>query len=221
MKIGVLGLQGDVPEHRAALGRLLPPYSVTEVRRESDLGEIQGLILPGGESTALSGLIREGGLERPLRARLGDGLPVLATCAGLILMAKRLSPEGAGEEPVTLGGLDVTVRRNSYGRQVDSFEAPLRIPGMPGGPFPGVFIRAPRIVETGPGVEPIAFHGPEVVGVRQGPVWGLSFHPELSDDTRLHYSWLRSIGALPDQGTPTKTRSTIASATAPTSTAAQ
>lgn len=221
MKVGVLGLQGDVPEHRAAASRLLPPGSVTIVRDSDDLAGVGGLLLPGGESTTLTKLLREGGLEQPLRERLQSGLPVLATCAGLILMARRVTENPSGEIPLSFGRLDITVRRNDYGRQVDSFEEPLRIPDLEGEPFPGVFIRAPRIVDLGREVEPIAFRGSEVVGVRQGPVWGLAFHPELAQDPRLHAAWLRSFGALPAQGGAKRTRSTIARTTTPTSAAAQ
>lgn len=193
MKIGVLALQGDVPEHRSAIARLVDPADIVDVRAPAQLAALDGLLLPGGESTTLSKLLRETGLFEPLREKLAGGLPVLATCAGLILLARHLTPGAGGEEPETFGILDVEVRRNDYGRQVESFEAPLRIPSLGVDPFPGVFIRAPRILKVGGGSEPIAFLDREVVGVRSGNRWGFSFHPELAHDTRLHAAWLAGV----------------------------
>jgi pyridoxal 5'-phosphate synthase pdxT subunit len=199
MKIGVLALQGDVPEHRAAIARLVDPASIVEVRSSDQLVGLDGLLLPGGESTTLSKLLRETRLFHPLRERIEQGLSVLATCAGLILLAKELAPSEGGEDPETLQILDVVVRRNDYGRQAESFEAPLRIPELGEESFPGVFIRAPRIVEVREGATPIAFLGDQVVGVRSGNLWGLTFHPELAHDTRLHAGWLAAIRAGADQ----------------------
>jgi 5'-phosphate synthase pdxT subunit len=193
MRVGVLAIQGDVPEHRHALAQSLAGGKVLEVRRPADLEGLDGLLMPGGESTTMAKLLRLTGLRDPLVGRIRDGLPVLATCAGLILLARRIAPGSPGEEPETFGALDITVRRNDYGRQVDSFEAPLRIPLLGEPPFPGVFIRSPRILEVGSGVEPIAFHGSEVVGVRSGRCWGTCFHPELGEDLRLHHAWIRSF----------------------------
>jgi 5'-phosphate synthase pdxT subunit len=190
MKVGVLALQGDVPEHQRALEPLIGAGSVLLVETPKDLEAVDALILPGGESTTLSRLIDETDLRRPLRTRIAAGLPVLATCAGLIILSQNLEPGGSGREPTPIPFLDVTVRRNDYGRQKESFESPVAVEGMRGRPFPGVFIRAPRILVVGPKARAIARMGPEVVGVRAGHVWGLTFHPELSDDPRLHRKFL-------------------------------
>ena len=191
MKVGVLALQGDVPETLSALAKILPGDDVRPVRNPEELGPVSALFLPGGESTTIGRLLVQSGLWNHLAERVRGGLPVLATCAGLILLARELVPSVAGLDPPTLGILDVQVRRNDYGSQRESFEAPLRVEGLEGGPFPGVFIRSPRIVGIGEGVTPIAWHGTEVVGIRSGKVWGLTFHPELSGDPRLHQLFLR------------------------------
>jgi 5'-phosphate synthase pdxT subunit len=188
--VGVLALQGDVPEHRAILARVRPEPRVELVRTPEALARVDAMLLPGGESTTIARLLRLAGLWEPLRRRLGEGLPALATCAGLIVLARSLEPTPGGHDPETLGALDARVRRNDYGRQRDSFEAPVRIRGVGGAAFPGVFIRAPRILELGPSATPIAHRGEEVVGVRTGRVWGLTFHPELSGDPRVHARFL-------------------------------
>jgi pyridoxal 5'-phosphate synthase pdxT subunit len=193
--VGVLALQGDVPEHRFALHDVLPETDVHLVRTASQLRAVDALFLPGGESTTIARLLESTGLWNPLRARIADGLPVLATCAGLILLSHELEPSQFGRDPPTMDLLDVRVRRNDYGRQRESFEAPVRVDGLAGGPFPGVFIRSPRILAVGPGAEPFAFRGTEVVGVRKGRVWGLTFHPELSGDPRLHRAFLATVWA--------------------------
>jgi len=190
MKIGVLALQGDVPEHLNALAQLDNRPAVVPVRSSRHLAEVDALFLPGGESTTIGRLLQESGLWRPLEERIANGLPVLATCAGLILLARRLEASPFGRDPPTLPVLDVTVRRNDYGAQRESFEEPVEFDGLVGGSFPGVFIRAPRILAVGPNARPIAWRGTEVVGVRSGPVWGLTFHPELSDDLRIHRRFL-------------------------------
>ena len=195
MRTGVLALQGDVPEHLAALARLGAGAAPVAVRGPADLAAVDALFLPGGESTTIARLLRESGLWEPLAARLRSGLPVLATCAGLILLAHRLAPSPAGGNPPTIDALDVTVRRNDYGSQRESFEDAVRVEGLPGAPFPGVFIRAPRILQLGPRATAIAWRGNEVVGVRQGPVWGLTFHPELAGDPRLHARFLAEAEA--------------------------
>jgi 5'-phosphate synthase pdxT subunit len=194
MKIGILGLQGDVPEHRRAFDGLLPASSLVTVRGPHDLADLDGISIPGGESTTLSRLLHDTGLFRPLQQHLQGGLPVLATCAGLILLARDLEGDRGNErEPDTLKILPITVRRNDYGGQRDSFEAPLRIPLVGDAPFPGVFIRAPRIVKVEAKAEPIAFRGEEIVGVRDGYRWGLTFHPELAGDHRLHAAWIATV----------------------------
>jgi len=195
MKVGVLALQGDVPEHLRALASTVGQGNLRPVRRPADLAAVEALFLPGGESTTIARLLQEGRLWTPLADRLRAGFPVLATCAGLILLARELAPGPSGRDPPTFGVLDVRVRRNDYGTQRESFEAPVRVEKLAGGPFPGVFIRAPRILEIGRRAHPFAWTGDEVVGVRQGPLWGTTFHPELSDDLRLHRKFLASVRA--------------------------
>jgi 5'-phosphate synthase pdxT subunit len=190
--VGVLALQGDVPEHQAELGRIVGAENVRLVRTPRDLARVHALTIPGGESTAIAKMIDQGELRAPLRERIERGLPVLATCAGLILVAQRLEPSPGGRDPVPLGMLDVSVRRNDYGRQRESFEAPVRVDGIPGEEFPGVFIRAPRILEVGKTARAFAWRGDEIVGARSGPVWGLTFHPELSGDDRVVRAFLQS-----------------------------
>lgn len=192
MNLGVLALQGDVPEHEAAVRRVVGnQQEVALVRGPADLAKVDALLLPGGESTTIADLLHHARLWGPLGSRLREGMPVLATCAGLILLASHLEPSpGSVRDPTTFGILDVRVRRNDYGRQAESFEEMVDVEGL-AEPFPGVFIRAPRILALGPGVSPLAHRGKEVVGVRSGPIWGLAFHPELSGDPRLHEAWLR------------------------------
>jgi pyridoxal 5'-phosphate synthase pdxT subunit len=197
MRLGVLALQGDVPEHRIVLERLVPRAEVLLVRTPDDLARVDALFLPGGESTTVARLLEEAGLWNPLGERIRSGLPVLATCAGLILLAGELAPGASGTDPPTLGVLDVTVRRNDYGPQAESCEAPIKVEGLGSKPFPGVFIRSPRILAVGAGATPIAWRDGEVVGVRAGVVWGLAFHPELSGDPRLHRRFLASAGLRP------------------------
>jgi pyridoxal 5'-phosphate synthase pdxT subunit len=190
MKVGVLALQGDVPEHLRALAAVVPGHALVSVRGPADLAAVDALFLPGGESTTIARLLQKAGLWEPLGRRARDGLPVLATCAGLILLARTLAPSPSGINPPTLDLLDVTVRRNDYGAQRESFEGDVRIAGLRAPPFHGVFIRAPRILGVGPQATPIAWWREEVVGVRQGSVWGLTFHPELSPDRRVHRRFL-------------------------------
>lgn len=190
MKVGVLALQGDVPEHLAALAAVHRGDDILAVRTPTELARVGALFLPGGESTTIARLLVEAGLWTPLGERLRQGFPVLATCAGLILLARELAPEASGNDPPTLGILDVRVRRNDYGTQRESFESPVRVEGLTGRPFPGVFIRSPRILSVGPAATPIAWRGEEVVGVRSGAIWGLTFHPELSSDPRVHRRFL-------------------------------
>ena len=193
MRVGVLALQGDVPEHRRALERVLPARSVCAVARPKDLDPVDAVVLPGGESTTIGALLEKTGLWKALSERIHDGLPVLATCAGLILLSRELEPSPSGQDPPTFGALDVRVRRNDYGSQSESFEGDVKVAGVAGRAFPGVFIRAPRITRIGKSVKAIAHRGEEVVGVRRGPLVGLTFHPELSEDPRLHAWFLRSV----------------------------
>jgi 5'-phosphate synthase pdxT subunit len=196
-KLGILALQGDVPEHRTAAEQLLGAEAVQMVRRPEELEAVDALIVPGGESTTIGRLLESTGLRDPLLRRGREGLPILATCAGLILVARHLEPSPGGRDPTPLGLLDVTVRRNDYGRQAESFEADVKVEGLPGSMFPGVFIRAPRILAVGASVTAVAHRGEEVVGVRAGPLWGLCFHPELSGDLRCLKLFLGTSGLLP------------------------
>jgi 5'-phosphate synthase pdxT subunit len=187
MKPGVLALQGAFREHV----ELLDGFDVeaVELRVPDDLAGIDSLILPGGESTTISKLLVTSGLLEPLRAALHDGMPVLATCAGLILIARQVL-DGRPDQ-VGFDLLDAQVRRNAYGSQQQSFESPITIAGLTGGAFPGVFIRAPVIESVGPGVDVLATHDDHPVLVRSGPVWGATFHPELSGDLRIHQQFLK------------------------------
>lgn len=190
MRVGVLALQGDVPEHLHTLARVVPHTQVVPVRSSRELEGVDALFLPGGESTTIARLLQDAGLWTPLARRLKEGFPVLATCAGMILLSREVEPSGSGRDPPTFGVLDVRIRRNDYGSQRESFEAPVRVSGLKGRPFPGVFIRAPRILGVGSDARPIAWRGEEVVGVAEGTVWGLTFHPELSSDLRIHRKFL-------------------------------
>jgi 5'-phosphate synthase pdxT subunit len=192
--VGVLALQGDVREHLAALtaagARAIP------VRRPAELDEVDGLVLPGGESTTIAKLAATFELLEPLRKRIGAGLPAYGSCAGMILLADRVLDGAADQE--TIGGLDMTVRRNAFGRQVDSFEEPIRLAGVAGPPFHAVFIRAPWVESVGPAVEVIGAveAGPaagRIVAVRQGHLLATSFHPELAGDGRLHTLFVRIV----------------------------
>jgi 5'-phosphate synthase pdxT subunit len=156
------------------------------VRRPEELDRVDGLIIPGGESTTMWKLIDTFGLAEQLRKRISGGMPVFGSCAGLIMLADRLPDPASGQE--TLGGIDMTVRRNAFGRQVDSFERDLEIAGLPGPPYRAVFIRAPWVEEVGPEVEVLATDPgtSRIVAVRQGRALATSFHPELTPDWRIH-----------------------------------
>ena len=190
MKIGVLALQGGFRPHVEALSAV--GVDTFEVRLPRDLAGVDALVLPGGESTTVGRLLGTSELLEPLRERLAGGLPVLGTCAGLILLATEVL-DGRPDQPV-LGAVDLTVRRNAHGRQNESFEAPLEITGLTGGPFPGVFIRAPGIERVGQGVEVLArLSDGSPVAARQGPVTVCAFHPELAGDLRVHQHFLSSL----------------------------
>ena len=184
--IGVLALQGDVREHLHVLESL--GARPVAVRREPELAAVDGLVVPGGESTTMAKLARAFDLFEPLRQRIAAGMPVLGTCAGMILLADRVQDGAPGQE--TLGGLDITVRRNAFGRQVDSFEGDIGFAGLEDAVH-AVFIRAPWVEEHGPAVEVLARVGVgpaagRIVAVRQGPLMATSFHPEEGDDMRIH-----------------------------------
>ena len=189
LPVGLLALQGDVEKHRQALARV--GRETFAVRRPAELEQVSSLVIPGGESTTLSRLIDRLGLRQPLLDFAAAGKPILGTCAGLIMLSRGLVNERRddwhGVEP--LGLLDVTVERNGFGRQIDSFtETVTMAPGLNGdGPCQAVYIRAPRIIDVGPRAEAICRRPDgEVVGVRQGSIIGLTFHPELGDDGRFH-----------------------------------
>lgn len=179
-RIGVLALQGAVREHILAIEA--SGAEGVPVKTVAELEGLDGLVLPGGESTTMRHLLDRYKLLEPIRKKALDGLPVFGTCAGLILLAGTI----VGYEEPHLGLMDITVERNSFGRQVDSFEVPLAIEGVGVGvDFPAVFIRAPHIVSVGPDVEVLATHGDRIVLARQGRFLGCSFHPELTDDHRV------------------------------------
>lgn len=187
MRIGVLALQGDIPEHTRALLRC--GCSVVEVKAIGDLGGLEGLILPGGESTTQGNLLVKFGLLEPIAEAARQGLAVWGTCAGMILMAKEIP----GFDQPHLALMDIVVRRNAFGRQIDSFEAPVEIRGLEGGPFPAVFIRAPYIEKAGTGVEVLAeFEGKPVL-VQEGRLLASAFHPEMTDDVRMHRYFLEMV----------------------------
>lgn len=194
-RVGVLALQGDVREHVAVL-RAVGAEPVA-VRRPEQLDDVDALVLPGGESTTIGRLLGIFELLEPLRQAIAGGLPVYGSCAGMVLLANRLV-DGRADQP-TVGGLDVVVRRNAFGTQVDSFEADLPLTGVDGGPVHGVFIRAPWVEQAGAAVEVLA-RVPEpspaagrVVAVRQGPVLATSFHPELTGDPRVHRLFVQMV----------------------------
>lgn len=190
--IGVLALQGDTREHLAALDAA--GAEAVTVRRRSDLDAVDALVIPGGESTTMSQLLREFELLDPLRARLAAGMPAYGSCAGMILLASEILDAGAeGRAAVPLGGIDMTVRRNAFGRQVDSFEAPVTLSGVEGGPFPAVFIRAPWVERVGPGVQVLARAAGHIVAVRQGAVLATAFHPEITGDRRVHELFVDTV----------------------------
>ncbi|MEV0785225.1 pyridoxal 5'-phosphate synthase glutaminase subunit PdxT [Streptomyces sp. NPDC050423] len=202
--IGVLALQGDVREHLIALASA--DALARPVRRPEELAEIDGLVVPGGESTTMSKLAALFGMLEPLRERVAAGMPVYGTCAGMILLADKIlapSPSSqlgssrgypiSGQE--TIGGIDMIVRRNAFGRQNESFEAAVEVAGIDGGPVEGVFIRAPWVESVGASARVIAEHGGHIVAVRQGNALATSFHPELTGDHRLHAYFVDMVRA--------------------------
>ncbi len=204
-RVGVLALQGDVREHERALSAAgaVP----VRVRRPAELAAVDGIVVPGGESTVIGKLATTFGMLEPLQHAVADGLPAFGSCAGMILLADRLV-DGVPGQPL-IGGLDVTVRRNAFGRQVDSFEGPVAVREVSGGPVEAVFIRAPWVESAGDGVTVLARLGEAVhstttgqgpgssaariVAVRQGGLLATSFHPELTGDARMHALFVRMI----------------------------
>jgi pyridoxal 5'-phosphate synthase pdxT subunit len=192
--IGVLALQGDVREHLAVLAGV--GATGRAVRREAELEGLDGVVLPGGESTTIDKLMRSFGLRDPLRSALRAGLPAYGSCAGMILLADRVL-DGPPDQQ-TLGGIDMTVRRNAFGRQVASFEGDVEMAGVAGGPLHGVFIRAPWVEQIGSGVEVLARveegeAAGRIVAVRQGSLLATSFHPEMTGDRRVHELFVRIV----------------------------
>lgn len=190
--VGVFALQGDVREHVAVLRDL--GADVREVRTPAQLDEVAGLVIPGGESSVMDKLSRLFALQEPLRARIRAGMPVYGTCAGLIMLADRVHDGIDGQQ--TLGGLDVAVRRNAFGNQLDSFETALDVPVLGEPPVHAVFIRAPVVDEVGPEVEVLArLDDGRIVAVEQGRLLGTSFHPEVSGERRFHERFLGHVAA--------------------------
>jgi 5'-phosphate synthase pdxT subunit len=183
-------MQGAFAEHVRALEAVGAETRL--VKTPEDLHGLDGLVLPGGESTTMTMLMERVGLLEPLRAAIGAGLPTLATCAGMIVLAREVTDGMTGQRG--LGLLDIAVRRNGYGRQVDSFEASIDVVGLNGKPFPGVFIRSP-LVESAGSAEVIATHDGRAVALRQGNILALCFHPELTSDRRLHEEFVRMAKA--------------------------
>ncbi|HZG06614.1 MAG TPA: pyridoxal 5'-phosphate synthase glutaminase subunit PdxT [Streptomyces sp.] len=189
--VGVLALQGDVREHLAALEAA--GATARPVRRPEELAEVDGLVIPGGESTTISKLATAFGLMEPLRERVRAGMPAYGSCAGMIMLADKILDPRAGQE--TIGGIDMIVRRNAFGRQNESFEASVEMAGVEGGPVEGVFIRAPWVESTGADVEELAVFDGHPVAVRQGRLLATAFHPELTGDHRVHRLFTEMVRA--------------------------
>jgi 5'-phosphate synthase pdxT subunit len=189
VKVGVLALQGDVREHTQSLDEL--GAHAVEVRVPDDLVAVDALVLPGGESTTIARLLEFSGLFTPVAERLAAGMPALGTCAGMILLATEVL-DGRPDQR-SFGAIDLTVRRNAFGRQRDSFEADLEVDGIAGGPFRAVFIRAPYVERVGTGVEVLACVDEHPVLCRKGSIVVSSFHPELVDDLRLHQLFVEGV----------------------------
>jgi 5'-phosphate synthase pdxT subunit len=190
--VGVLALQGDFREHIAVLNSL--GADARPVKRASELAQVSGLVIPGGESSVMDKLSRAFDLAEPLKAAIAGGLPVYGTCAGLIMLADRVLDAIAGQQ--SLGGLDISVRRNAFGSQLDSFETDLPIPVLGDPPVHAVFIRGPVVEDIGSGVTVLAsLDDGRVVAVEQGNLLGTSFHPEMTGDTRFHRYFLDRVRA--------------------------
>ena len=188
MRVGVLALQGDFREHLFALEEC--GVSASLIRRPSELVQVDALVIPGGESTAIANLARSFEMFEPLKTRIANGMPVYGSCAGMILLSERVLDAAIGQE--TFGGLDITVRRNAFGRQVDSFETDLEFAGITNPPVRAVFIRAPWVESVGESVEILATFD-HAVAVRQGALLATSFHPELTGDNRIHRFFIESV----------------------------
>lgn len=197
--IGVLALQGDVREHLRAIAD--SGAGSRPVRRVEELEAVDGLVIPGGESTTMSNLAVAFGLLEPIRKRIAGGMPVYGSCAGMIMLASTVLD--GREDQESFGGIEMTVRRNAFGRQVDSFEAPVRIDGITGGEFHAVFIRAPWVEQVGPDVRVMGRvnEGPaagRIVAVQQGNLLATAFHPELTGDLRVHRHFVELVHQAAD-----------------------
>jgi len=197
-KIGVLSIQGDVSEHISAMRVAVDSYgleaAVSEVKTANALGKVDALVFPGGESTTIGKLLKTFRLGEEIVRLASGGVPILGTCAGLVLLAKEGDEQVKKTGQPLLGLMDVKVARNSFGRQRESFQADLDIPVLGKKPFPGVFIRAPVVERAGEGVEVLCIHEKKIVMARQKNLLGLSFHPELTEDVRVHELFLGMIG---------------------------
>jgi 5'-phosphate synthase pdxT subunit len=193
VRVGVLALQGAVREHVMMLEAL--DVACVPVRKPHQLAELSGLIIPGGESTAIGKLMETAGFYEPIREQHEVGMAVWGTCAGAILIADEILDEAAGQR--SLGLMDVSVRRNAFGRQVDSFEADLEIAELPGGTFRGIFIRAPWIERVGESCRQLASHDGHVVAAQQGDLLATVFHPELTGDPRMHRFFIENVIGVP------------------------
>ena len=187
MTIGVLALQGDFAEHLAMLARI--GVDAREVRKAGDLEGVDALIIPGGESTTIGKLMARYGLDAAIRARAKQGMPIYGTCAGLILLAQAIE----GSDQPRLGLMDIAVIRNAFGRQIESFEADIPFAPTPEQPVRGVFIRAPIVSRVGAGVQTLSVFDGKIVAVQQGNLLATAFHPELTDDTRVHRYFLSLV----------------------------
>jgi 5'-phosphate synthase pdxT subunit len=187
MIVGVLALQGAFKEHEQILEKCA--LEAVQIRKPEEVEQIDGLIIPGGESTTIGKLIEDYNLSKPIREKAAQGMPIFGTCAGMIMLAKDVE----GSEQSRLGLMDIVVRRNGFGRQVDSFETDLSIDALGKAPYPGIFIRAPYVLSVKPNVGILAEFDEKIVFVRQGNFLGAAFHPELTDDLRIHLYFKQMI----------------------------
>ena len=202
VSIGVAGFQGDIEENVAAIRQAMEELNiqgrVSQVRYPDEIEAIDGLVIPGGESTVISTLASAQQSLPVIKKRVSEGMPVLGTCAGMIMLSKKAFDRVVGDtRQKLLGMLDIVIERNAFGRQNDSFEADLEINSMGQKTFRGVFIRAPAVTETGPGVDVLAKFDKRTVAVRQGNIIGTAFHPELSGDSRIHRQFLELVARRP------------------------
>jgi len=196
MLIGVIAIQGNVAEHVNALERTISERNchgtITRIKHSGLVPDCDAIVLPGGESTTLARLMWREGIATEIQCAAESGVPVLGTCAGLVLLAVRSDAQRGEAEPHLLGAMDIEVKRNAFGRQCDSFEVPLDVAGV-GDAFPAVFIRAPAIVQCGRAVSPLARVGEYVVAAQEGNMLALAFHPEITSDMRLHHYFVEMI----------------------------